>query len=166
MFLTLLDQESLDVLLPPQASDLAISIARRGMDLGILLKVYRVAADATWEFVVNVADAIPEGGPDHADVLKLLWGRAGHWINAAIEQRPPRGREILLLAERPLAWYELRNASRSQQYRLMAAILELDEEDKGEGTLVMAGRAELEDGRIEIERFGALPIRLLNVRKE
>lgn len=93
-------------------------------------------------------------------------GAIGVEINAAIEQRTARGREILLLAERPLAWYELRNASRSQQYRLMAAILELDEDDKGEGTLVLAGRAELEDGRIEIERFGALPIRLLNVRKE
>jgi DNA-binding PucR family transcriptional regulator len=36
--------------------------------------------------MVTVADAIPEGGPDHADVLKLLWGRAGRWINESIEQ--------------------------------------------------------------------------------
>jgi hypothetical protein len=86
VFLTILDQETLDVLLPPQAVDLAVSIARRGLDLGILLKVYRVATDATWEFMVTVADAIPDGGPDHADVLKLLWGRASRWLNGAIEQ--------------------------------------------------------------------------------
>lgn len=86
VFLTILERPTFDVLLPPQAVDLAVSIARRGLDLGILLKVYRVAADATWEFMVSVADAVPEGGPDHADVLKLLWGRAGHWINQAIEQ--------------------------------------------------------------------------------
>jgi hypothetical protein len=86
VFLTILDQDTLDVLLPPQAFDLAVSIARRGLDLGILLKVYRYAANATWEFIVGVADALPEGGPDHADVLKLLWGRAGRWINEAIEQ--------------------------------------------------------------------------------
>jgi hypothetical protein len=86
MFLTVLERETFDVLLPPQAVDLAVSLARRGVDLGILLKIYRVAADATWEFMVTVADAIPEGGPDHADVLKLLWGRAGRWINESIEQ--------------------------------------------------------------------------------
>ncbi len=86
VFLTILDQETLDILLPPQATDLAVSIARRGLDLGILLKVYRHAANATWEFIVGVADALPEGGPDRAEVLKLLWGRAGRWINEAIEQ--------------------------------------------------------------------------------
>lgn len=86
VFLTVLDQETIDVLLPPQAVDLAVSIARRGLDLGILLKVYRVATDATWEFMVTVADAVPEGGPDHADVLKLLWRRASRWLNGAVEQ--------------------------------------------------------------------------------
>jgi DNA-binding PucR family transcriptional regulator len=86
MFLSVLERETFDVVLPPQAVDLAVSIARRGLDLGILLKVYRVAADATWEFMVTVADAIPEDGPDHADVLKFLWGRAGRWINESIEQ--------------------------------------------------------------------------------
>ena len=93
-------------------------------------------------------------------------GAVGVDINAAIEQRTPRAREILILAERPLGWYELRAGSRSQQYRLMAAIFSVDNEGKGEGTFVLAGRAEFKDGRIEIERFGALPIRLLNVRKE
>jgi hypothetical protein len=86
MFLTMLERETFDVLLPPQAADVVVSIARRGLDLGIVLKVYRVAADATWEFMVTVADAVPEGGPDHAEVLKFLWGRAGRWINDAIEQ--------------------------------------------------------------------------------
>ena len=86
MFLTMLERESFDVILPPQAADVVVSIARRGLDLGIVLKVYRVAADATWEFMITVADAVPEGGPDHAEVLKFLWSRAGRWINDAIEQ--------------------------------------------------------------------------------
>jgi DNA-binding PucR family transcriptional regulator len=86
MFLSVLERETFDVLLPPQAGDLAVSIARRGLDLGILLKIYRAAADATWEFMVSVADAIPDDGPDRADVLKFLWGRAGRWINESIEQ--------------------------------------------------------------------------------
>ena len=85
-FLTVLDREEPDLLLPPQAVDLAVSIARRGLDVGILLKVYRVAADATWEFMVGVADAVPDDGPDRADVLKFLWGRAGRWISESIDR--------------------------------------------------------------------------------
>ena len=86
-FLTVVERETQEVVLPPQAVDLALSIARRGMDLGILLKVYRVAGDATWEYIVKVVDAIPPAaGLDQAEVLKFLWGRAGRWINESVEQ--------------------------------------------------------------------------------
>lgn len=85
-FLNVMDRPVQEVVLPPQAVDLALSIARRGMDLGILLKVYRVAADATWDYLVNVADGIPEGSLDRIKVIKLLWGRGGRWINESIER--------------------------------------------------------------------------------
>jgi DNA-binding PucR family transcriptional regulator len=85
-FLTVLEREEPDLLLPPQAVDIAISMARRGLDVGVLLKVYRVAADATWEHMVTVADAVPENGPDQADVLKFLWGRASRWISESIDR--------------------------------------------------------------------------------
>lgn len=85
-FLNLLDHEQMDVALPPQATALALSIARRGLDLRVLLKIYRVAQDSVWLFFTQVADAIPEDGPDHAEVLKYLWGRGGRWINEAVEQ--------------------------------------------------------------------------------
>ena len=85
-FLTVLERENPELLLPPQAVDIAISMARRGLDVGILLKVYRVAADATWEFLVAVADAVPDDGPDRTDVLKFLWGRASRWISDSIDR--------------------------------------------------------------------------------
>jgi hypothetical protein len=85
-FLTVLEREKPELLLPPQAVDIAVSMARRGLDVGILLKVYRVAADATWEFLVTVADSVPENGPDRADVLKFLWGRASRWISESIDR--------------------------------------------------------------------------------
>ncbi len=85
-FLTVLEREEPDLLLPPQAVDVAVSLARRGLDVGILLKVYRVAADGTWEFLVTVADAVPDNGPARSDVLKFLWGRASRWINDSIDQ--------------------------------------------------------------------------------
>lgn len=85
-FLTLLDHEQQEVHLPPQARDLALSIARRNLGLGVLLKVYRVAQSSVWEYFTDVADEVGEGGPDRADVLVYLWDRAGSWINAAVEQ--------------------------------------------------------------------------------
>ncbi|MDN5744589.1 MAG: helix-turn-helix domain-containing protein [Nocardioidaceae bacterium] len=85
-FLNLLDQPEQDVLLPPQAIDLALSIARRGLELGILLKVYRVANSLVGEFFSHVVESIPDDGPDRTAILKHLWGRGGQWTNDAVEQ--------------------------------------------------------------------------------
>lgn len=88
-FLNLLEHERQEVTLPPQAVDLALSIARRNMELGVLLKVYRVAQGAVWEFFTEVADSVPADGPDRGDILIYLWGRGGAWINEAIEYLIP-----------------------------------------------------------------------------
>jgi DNA-binding PucR family transcriptional regulator len=85
VFLRLLDREKQELLLPPQAVDLALSIARRQMELGVLLKVYRVAAGAVWEYFTGVAADVPDDGPDRTDVLVYLWDHGGTWINEAIE---------------------------------------------------------------------------------
>lgn len=86
VFLSLLERERQELLLPPQAVDLAMSIARRQLDLNVLLKVYRVAAHAVWGYFTEVAAAVPEDGPDRTDVLVYLWDHGGTWINEAIEQ--------------------------------------------------------------------------------
>ena len=65
IFLSLLERPAQEVLLPPQAVDLALSLARRQLDLGVLLQVYRSASSAVWEYfteVVRTADTgIPSG---------------------------------------------------------------------------------------------------------
>ncbi len=86
VFLSLLERERQELLLPPQAADLALSIARRQLELGVLLKVYRVAAAAVWDYFTQVAAAVPADGPDRSDVLIYLWDHGGTWINEAIEQ--------------------------------------------------------------------------------
>lgn len=85
VFLRLLEREKQELLLPPQAVDLALSIARRQMELGVLLKVYRVAAAAVWDFFTDVVTSIPDDGPDRTDALVYLWDHGGTWINEAIE---------------------------------------------------------------------------------
>lgn len=86
VFLSLLERERQELLLPPQAVDLALSIARRQLELGVLLKVYRIAADAVWQFFTQVAADVPDDGPDRTDALIYLWNHGGAWINQAVEQ--------------------------------------------------------------------------------
>lgn len=86
VFLSLLEREEQELLLPPQAVDLALSIARRHLELRVLLKVYRVAADAVWDYFTQVVATVPEDGPDRADALVYLWNHGGTWINEAVEQ--------------------------------------------------------------------------------
>jgi len=86
VFLSLLEREKQELLLPPQAVDLALSIARRQLELGVLLKVYRIAAGSVWEWFTQVAASVPDDGPDRTAVLVYLWDHGGTWINEAIEQ--------------------------------------------------------------------------------
>jgi hypothetical protein len=73
------------LVLPSQAEDLAMSLARRGHDLVVLLKIYRVGQQSTFEFFNEFIEASDEGAPPRDEVLVFMWSRAGHWIDDAIE---------------------------------------------------------------------------------
>jgi hypothetical protein len=72
--------------LPVQAGNLARSLARRGMDLGVLLKVYRAAHQLVFAYLSEVTQQPPLPRPGRDEVLVFLWSRAGHWIDDTIEQ--------------------------------------------------------------------------------
>jgi len=71
--------------LPNQAADLARSLARRGMEVGVLLKVYLTAHHGVFAFLSEVADRLGENDPAPDHVLKFLWGRADRWMDESIE---------------------------------------------------------------------------------
>lgn len=73
------------LVLPSQAMDLALSLARRGHDLVVLLKIYRVGQQSTFEFFNEFIEAGGEGAPPRDELLVFMWSRAGHWIDDAIE---------------------------------------------------------------------------------
>ncbi|MET7787496.1 helix-turn-helix domain-containing protein [Streptomyces sp900116325] len=71
--------------LPGPAADLARSLARRGADLGVLLKVYRAAQHSVFEFFTEVTDTLDASAPPRDEVLKYMWSRAEQWMNDSVE---------------------------------------------------------------------------------
>ncbi|XBB68273.1 helix-turn-helix domain-containing protein [Nocardioides sp. WV_118_6] len=72
--------------LPPAAIALSLSIARRHLDISVLLKVYRVANKSTFRYLTEHthADLLPTGLP-RDEALLTLWQRAEQWIDESIE---------------------------------------------------------------------------------
>lgn len=85
-FLAHLQHPELTVPVLPAAETLAVNLAGRGLDLGVLLKVYRVAQQATWQYATEVAAGIGADGPSPEEILVPLWSRAGVWIDHTVER--------------------------------------------------------------------------------
>jgi len=75
------------------------------------------------------------------------------------------GTKLTVLWERNINFYELRYGTRSEDYRFGYAEIFLDQNGKGEGTLIPAARVNLRNGNTwEVEDFGVLPARLMGLR--
>jgi hypothetical protein len=85
-FLSLLSQPEHRLVLAAQAVDLARTLARRGMDLAVLLKIYRAAHHGVFETFSSVVDGLDDTAPPREEVLKFLWRRADLWIDDSIEE--------------------------------------------------------------------------------
>jgi hypothetical protein len=84
-FLGMLGHTEHRLVLPPQAVDLAHSLARRGLDVGVLLKVYLAAHRGVFEHLGNVVDLLGEEEPPGDEVLRFLWSRADLWMDDSVE---------------------------------------------------------------------------------
>ncbi|HSX68993.1 helix-turn-helix domain-containing protein [Nocardioides sp.] len=73
--------------LPPAAIALSLSIARRHLDINVLLKVYRVANRAVFAYITEHTEPgrLP-AGLARDEALLALWLRAEKWIDDSIEQ--------------------------------------------------------------------------------
>ncbi len=78
-----------------------------------------------------------------------------------------KGRKITLVTDRPLAAAEVMRGSRSEDYPIGWIEVEVDEEGRGEGTLIAAARLEVdEEGNLSVEGYAIQPVKLLKVRIE
>lgn len=84
-FLTNLSEPPHDVRLVQPAADLATQLAQRGHQLTVLFRVYRVAQQAVWGYIISVVDETDDADLNKAEVLVFLWTRVSAWLDSSVE---------------------------------------------------------------------------------
>jgi hypothetical protein len=82
--------------------------------------------------------------------------------------RPAPGGEskIIMVTDRPIAFGEAYNGTRSRDYQFGIVVLNLDKDGKGTGTLAPACKIKFnKKDELEIEHYGQKPLRLANVQR-
>lgn len=79
----------------------------------------------------------------------------------------PSGRRIVVIADRPIQFWEQWRDSRSVHYPFGMIILDLDHTGHGEGRLIAAMQAKFnEAGQVELKSLGTQPFRVIGVAQE
>lgn len=76
------------------------------------------------------------------------------------------GRQITLLTDRYIAFWEVAGGSRTRDYPFSVIKLNLKHDGTGEGTMSLATKISMEAGILVFEEFATRPIRLMAVTKE
>jgi hypothetical protein len=128
----------------------------------------------TDEEAAELANVLKEGGQDalRRALEKLKKGRiapsgsVGNDI-AVIRTKPSgSGKQIILISARVMPWLELYVGGRSTNYNLSWLVLDLDEEGKGQGSVILGAKLQFtEDGKLDVESYGQQFVRLANIRR-
>ena len=79
----------------------------------------------------------------------------------------PTGRRIVVIADRPIQFWEQWQGTRSVHYPFGMIVLDLDRTGHGEGRLIAAMRAKFNrDGQVELESFGTEPFRIIGLSQQ
>ena len=79
----------------------------------------------------------------------------------------PTGRRIVVIADRPIQFWEQWRGTRSLRYPLGMVVLDLDRTGHGVGRLIAAMRAKFDgEGKVELESFGTEPFRIIGLAPE
>ena len=93
-------------------------------------------------------------------------GFIGNELAVIREYDTEQGKLVNLLTARNMSFAELQNSGRSRNYPFSYLKLLIDEEGKGQGTVIVAARPRFqEDGTFEIESFGLQPFQIVNVQQ-
>ncbi len=79
----------------------------------------------------------------------------------------PTGRRIVVIADRPIQFWEQWRGTRSLRYPFGMVVLDLDRTGHGDGRLIAAMRARFNnEGKVELESFGTEPFRIIGLTQQ
>jgi hypothetical protein len=144
-----------------------------GKNFGVTVYVTAWTSD---QEVHNFAATLKSGGPNglvsalgkSKEVGRLSpTGFVGSGFRIA-RLRPAAGGEtkIIMVTDRPIAFGEAYNSTRSRDYQFGIVALNLDKDGNGTGTLAPVCKIKFnKKDELEIENYGQKPLRLANVRR-
>ena len=147
------------------------SVGARTMRLTIRIQGY-----TSDEQVKQYLEMVPEGNQlrELRQTLEKVRGLGrvsvtgfiGNELAVIREYDTEQGKLINLLTARNMSFVELQHSGRSRNYPFSYLQLLIDEEGKGQGTVIVAARPRFkEDGTFEIESFGLQPFQIVNVQQ-
>lgn len=111
------------------AADLAAALARRHLDLPVLLTAYRAAQHEAWAYAVGITHEAPSE-VDRAGVLVDIWSRAGDWLDHATSA------SILVHQDEAR---RIRRSGTAQRFELVRSLLAGADPDARELALALGG---------------------------
>ena len=109
--------------------------------------------------LVSAVDKLPERG------RIAMTGTTGSAVQVVRQHPLEGGRKIVLFSNRPMAFGEVSQNTRSTDYPFGIVILNLNEKGEGDGLLYGACKVRFnKDNELEVEHYGQAPARLMNVR--
>ena len=127
-FFVALGREPFHPVPPPEALGWARTVARRGLDLGVLLKSYRIGQRTVWEYVTRLLDDEIVDVTLRSAVLREIWDRATAWLDVAIEQ------VVITYTDECEQW---RRGALARRVATVQSILRRDVIDMGKATDVL-----------------------------
>jgi hypothetical protein len=91
-------------------------------------------------------------------------GRLGYPVAAVLSQETPTGHTLHVVLNRPLSGREVQYFARSSKYPFTVLEINVDNNGRGEGSLLAAARMQMHGDTLEFVSLGIQPVRLLAVR--
>jgi hypothetical protein len=145
--------------------------AMAGKSFGVTIYITKWTSD---QEVADYVGVLKEKGPDGLvkamektdDVGRLSpTGFVGSGFRfARYRSTAGGGLHIVMVTDRPMSFGELYRGTRSTDYQFGIAVLDVDENGKGTGTLAPVCKIKFnKKNQLEIEHYGQKPLRLANV---
>jgi hypothetical protein len=139
----------------------------------VSIKLY-VSGETTDAEVQQLAMALKSGGMDALEKAmdKMENGRVtpvkttGTSVAVVRTKKTDKGQRITMVTNRPITFPELWNSTRSADYPFGIVQLDLDDQGKGEGSIIVAAKIEFTaDNQITVESYGIGPSKLMAVSR-